>query len=65
MIPNDICRCHDQECSQRMKCRRFLDRNTGDEHTAHTETMRDQWGCAYFLKADNDNIQKSRLLETK
>lgn len=33
-LPADICRCHDDSCAERQRCRRWLERATGDCHAA-------------------------------
>jgi hypothetical protein len=41
-LPDDVCRCHDEQCSEREECRRFLQRNTGGVHVKQAASLRDQ-----------------------
>lgn len=37
---HDVCRCHDSRCPDHLTCQRWVERNTGEAHTPHMETMR-------------------------
>ena len=39
-LPNDVCRCHDEDCADRDGCRRYTERNKGDgERIPHCESL--------------------------
>ena len=37
-LPKDVTRCHDQQCSQRDDCQRFVERASGYLHSATLRT---------------------------
>ena len=39
-IANDVCRCHDEDCAERSKCKRYVERALGTgERISHAETL--------------------------
>lgn len=38
-LPDDTCRCHDEECGERESCLRWLHRNRCGQHATHCESM--------------------------
>ena len=36
---DDICRCHDADCPERLDCRRWLERAQGGERLANAESL--------------------------
>jgi hypothetical protein len=42
-LPNDIARCHDEQCQVRERCERWVYRETGDPRTIHCTTLRPHW----------------------
>ena len=39
ILPNDVCRCHDDGCSEREQCLRYLQRNNVGERTPYCPSL--------------------------
>jgi hypothetical protein len=40
-LPYDIARCHDTNCHERLRCRRYLSRRNTSDHTPHLLAIRE------------------------
>ena len=54
-LPNDWCRCHDEQCPVREQCKRWLDRaNDGRNHVVHMlgSPRQPDGNCFEFIRAE-------------
>lgn len=56
ILPDDICRCHDDECHRKENCLRYLHRDRARSESmvvSFSESLRQgQWPCFYFIAAE-------------
>jgi hypothetical protein len=45
VLPNDVARCHDEQCQVRERCERWKQRNSGQTYVVHATTLRPAWRC--------------------
>jgi len=56
-LPNDVCRCHDEDCAERNECRRYTERNKGTgERIPHCESLYIvcEGECANYIAVEVD-----------
>lgn len=59
VLPNDICRCLDDDCKQKDDCQRYRDRNTGaggaNDRIAVSETLnnRGDYECEHIIRMED------------
>lgn len=51
-LPNDVCRCHDEQCHERLTCRRFLQRDKGGVNVVRAATLRKLLGKPCEMKME-------------
>lgn len=59
-LPNDYCRCHDDGCTHRKICARYLERNSGVDCTSHCASLFPydislSDPCPAFIEVKNDS----------
>lgn len=54
MLSRDICRCNDDDCFIRRRCKRWVYRNDGDILTVVESFRRGLDDCMFFIKENED-----------